>query len=359
MKIVAIEEHAAASRGPRAISLRKRTGQKAWFRPARKGLAEFRRSHCGEDHSSQTKKVAPLMRLVRYDRFDGVEQLWIDEVPVPEDSPGQAVVQVYASCINPGSVPALHGAPYTPIRDMAGVVVRVGDGVQDVRTGDRILGWSQEWTAHAEYVAVPAAQLIAKPAGLSWDVAGSLFVTPMAGLAGVKAVEPSEGEVVVVSGATGGVGFTAAQLARRAGATVIGIGSPSKAGHLRERGIVPVSFAGDVAGNVRKAAGGRNIDAFIDAFGSDYVQLALDLGVPPERINTAVDYRAAKEKGVTARGTMDAGGLPAYRMLAELAASGDLAVPIAATYPLAEVKAAYTTLAGLRPFGRVVLHPQE
>ena len=301
------------------------------------------------------------MRQVRYDRFGGVDQLWIDEVSEPEDSPGQAVVRVCASCINPGSVPGtLHGAPYTPIRDLAGVVVSVGDGVQDVKTGDEVLGWSQEWAAHAEYVAVPATQLIAKPAGLSWDVAGSLFITPMAGLAGVKAVEPSEGEVVVVSAATGGVGFTAAQLARRTGATVIGIGSPSKADHLRERDIIPVSFVGDVAENVRKATGGRKIDAFIDAFGSGYVQLALDLGVPPERITTAVDYKSAKKKGVTARGTMDAGGLPAYRMLAELAASGDLAIPIAVTYPLAEVKAAYTTLlAERRPFGRVVLHPQE
>jgi NADPH:quinone reductase len=182
----------------------------------------------------------------------------------------------------------------------------------------------------------------------------------MAGLAGVKAVEPSEAEVVVVSAATGGVGFTAAQLARRTGATVIGIGSPSKADHLRERDIIPVSFVGDVAENVQKATGGRKIDAFIDAFGSGYVQLALDLGVGAERINTAVDYKSAKEKGVTARGTMDAGGLPAYGMLAELAALGDLAIPIAVTYPLAEVKAAYTTLlAERRPFGRVVLHPQE
>jgi len=222
------------------------------------------------------------MRQVRYDRFDGVDQLWIDEVSKPEDSPGQAVVRVYASCINPGSVPAtLHGASYTPIRDLAGVVVSVGDGVQDVKTGDEVLGWSQEWTAHAEYVAVPATQLIAKPAGLPWDVAGSLFIAPMAGLAGVKAVEPAEGEVVVVSAATGGVGFTAAQLARRTGATVIGIGSPSKADHMREREIIPVSFVGDVAENVQKATGGRKIDAFIDAFGAGYIQLALDLGVPP------------------------------------------------------------------------------
>ncbi|MGK3204297.1 zinc-binding dehydrogenase [Amycolatopsis sp. MEPSY49] len=228
-----------------------------------------------------------------------------------------------------------------------------------MRAGDEVLGWSQEWSAHAEYVAVPATQLIAKPLGLPWDVAGSLFVTPMAGLAGFNAVEPAAGEVVVVSGATGGVGFTAAQLARRTGATVLGIGNPAKAGHLRAHDIIPVPFDGDIAEAVRNAADGRKIDAFIDAVGSGYVRLALDLGVPPERITTAVDYQAAKEHGIAAKGTMDAGGLPALRMLAGLAAAGDLDIPIAATYPLAEVKAAYTTLAEHRPFGRVVLHPQE
>ena len=302
------------------------------------------------------------MRQVRYDRFGGVDELWIDEVPEPQAAPDQAVVKVYASCLNPGAVSALYGASYTPMRDLAGVVVSVGAevrDVRDVRVGQEVLGWSQDWSAHAEYVAVPATQLIAKPAGLSWDVAGSLYVTPMAGLAGVGAVRPADGDTVAVSGATGGVGFTAAQLVRRTGAIVLGIGSPAKADELRKRGIIPVSYGGDPAEDLQKAAGGRRIDAFIDAFGSGYIQVALDLGVSPARINTAVDYQAAKENGVTARGTMDAGGLPAFRELAELAASGDLAVPIAATFPLAEVKAAYTTLSERKPFGRVVLRPQE
>jgi NADPH2:quinone reductase len=298
------------------------------------------------------------MRVVRYNRFGGIEQLWIDDAPVPEAGRDQVVVQVRASCINPGSLSALGGAAYVPARDLAGTVVAVGDGVHHIAVGDEVMGWLQDWSAHAEYAAVPAGQLIPKPGALPWDVAGSLFVTPMAGLAGVRAVAPLKGDVVVVAGASGGVGLTAVQLARRAGATVIGIASPANADHLVEFDAVPVAYGDDVVPDVRAASRGR-VDAFIDAFGSGYIDLALVLGVPTDRIATVVDYRAAQEKGVTALGTMDAGGLPALTELADLASGGELRVPIAAGYPLARVRDAYRDLAEKRPFGRVVLHPQE
>jgi hypothetical protein len=135
MKIVVIEEHTA----PDPRTARDQLAQQDLPETAVPPRTQRRRRGSGagtvtNNDSSQTMKVAPLMRQVRYDRFGGVDQLWIDEVSMPEDSPGQAVVRVYASCINPGSVPAtLHGASYTPIRDLAGVVVSVGDGVQDVK----------------------------------------------------------------------------------------------------------------------------------------------------------------------------------------------------------------------------------
>jgi NADPH2:quinone reductase len=298
------------------------------------------------------------MRIVRYDRFGGIEQIWIDEVPVPEAAPGHAVVRVRASCINPGSLSALHGAPYVPIRDLAGTVTAVGADVHDIKIGDEVLGWSQDWSAHAEFAAVPVDQLVPKPAVLSWDAAGSLYVTPMAGFAAVQAVEPRKGEILVLSGASGGVGLTAAQLAKRRGATVIGIAGPDNADRLKELGVRPVSYGAGVAEKIREAAGGRPIDAFIDAFGSGYVDLALALGVSRQRINTVVDYQAAKEKGVKALGTANAGGGSGLRNLVDLAASGELAVPIAAAYPLAAVQAAYHALAETPPFGRIVLHPQ-
>jgi NADPH:quinone reductase len=81
--------------------------------------------------------------------------------------------------------------------------------------------------------------------------------------------------------------------------------------------------------------------------------------VPASRTTTVVDYAGAAAAGALARGTLDAGGLPALRELAELAAAGALEVPIAAGFPLAAVRDAYRALAEGRPFGRVVLHPGE
>ena len=196
------------------------------------------------------------------------------------------------------------------------------------------------------------------PEGLSWDVAGSLFVTPMAGLASVQAVAPTAGEVVVIAGASGGDGFAAAQLAQRRGATVVGIAGAASADRLRAHGIVPVSYGDGVAERVRAASADR-VDAFIDAVGAGSIDMALSLGVSPERINTVVDYRAAREKGGKSLGTMDAGGTSALRGLAALAATGELAVPIASTYPLQQVQEAYRELAEGRPAGRVVLRPQQ
>lgn len=297
------------------------------------------------------------MRVVRYDRFGGIPELWIDDGPTPEVVSGSVLVRVEASCINSGSLSALHGAAYVPARDLAGTVVAVAEDVSGLSVGLEVLGWLQDWSAHAELVSVPAAQLIPRPADLPWDVAGSLFVTPMAGLAGVQAVAPRPGETVVVAGASGGVGLTSAQLARRAGATVIGIASTANADRLADLGIVPVTYGDTVAAQIQEAAGGP-VDAFIDAFGSGYIDLALELDVPTSRINTVVDYRKAQEKGVQALGTMDAGGMASLTELADLAASGELQVPIAAVYPLGKVQAAYRRLADDRPFGRVVLHPQ-
>jgi NADPH2:quinone reductase len=298
------------------------------------------------------------VRQVMYERFEGIDNLYVDDAAIPEPAASEVVVRVQSSCINPGSLSALNGSPYVPIRDVAGIITATATDVDSVAVGDEVLGWVQSWSAHAQYVAVPAKQLIPKPAELPWDVAGSLFVTPMAGLAAVNAVRPEVGEILVIAGASGGVGLTAAQLAKRAGATVIGLASTSNADLLRSYGIIPVDYTGDRREGIRDAAGGKHVDAFIDAVGQDYIDLALELGVHPDRIATVVDYKASQEKGVTFASTMSAGGTNGLAHLATLAASGGLYIAIGTSFPLDDVQDAYRTVSDHSTTGRVVLHPQ-
>lgn len=297
------------------------------------------------------------MKAVRYDRFAGIDGIYLADLPEPVAGPGEVLVRVEAGALNPGALPALHGSSYTPGRDLAGEVVAVGAEVHSFTAGDAVLGWLQSWDAHAQLVAIPAVQVVSKPEALSWDVAGSLYTTPMAGLGAIRAVEPRSGETIVISGASGGVGFTAAQLALRAGATVIGLTSPAHFDLLRHHGIEPVQYGDGEQDRIRTTVG--RVDAFIDAVGGHYIDLAIALGVPLDRIDTVVDYRGAKEKGVKSLGTTDAGGTPALAELAALTATGDLHIPIAATYPLTSVQDAYRALADRKTHGRIVLHPQH
>ena len=240
--------------------------------------------------------------------------------------------------------------------DLAGVVREVGEGVGTFAPGDEVLGWTEQRASHAELVVVPADQLTAKPAALPWEVAGSLFVVALAAYASVAAVAPRAGETVVVSAAAGGVGSVAVQLARRTGATVIGLASERNHDWLRGHGVIPVTYGDGQAERIAAAAGGK-VDAFLDTFGGGYVDLAIELGVPSRRINTISDFEAVERHGVQAQGTHSIATAPLLAELAALVADGRLEIPVAGTYPLADVRAAYRDLAARHSHGKIVLLP--
>jgi NADPH:quinone reductase len=81
------------------------------------------------------------MKAVRYDRFGGIEQLYVADVPEPAPGPGEVLVRVEAGALNPGALPALDGSSYTPGRDLAGEVVAVGEGVLNAAARDTVIGW--------------------------------------------------------------------------------------------------------------------------------------------------------------------------------------------------------------------------
>ena len=305
------------------------------------------------------------MKAVRFDRYGGLDVLEVRDVDNPVAMAGGAVVRVKATGINPGEMSIREGLlhdrwpatfPSGEGADFAGVVTAIGDGVDAVAVGDEVLGWTDERSAQAELVSVPVEQLTAKPAGLSWEQAGSLHVASMAALASVQAVDPQPGETVVVSAAAGGVGSFAAQLARRTGATVIGLASEHNHDWLRAHEIVPVTY-GDGQAERITAAAPNGIDAFIDTFGQGYVDLALGLGVAKGRINTIIDFEAVQTKGVHGKGTAEAESADALAEVAGLVASGAIDMPIESTYPLDEVQAAYGELADRHARGKIVLLP--
>ena len=305
------------------------------------------------------------MRAVRFDRYGDDDVLDVREVDDPVDAPGRVVVEVRVTGINPGEIAVRQGVlhdrwpatfPSGEGSDLAGVVRSVGAGVDSVAVGDEVVGWSDERSAHAELVSLPEEHVVPKPAGVPWEVAGSLYVAGMAGLACVRAVAPAAGEVVVVSAAAGGVGSFAAQLARRTGATVIGLAGEANHDWLRSRGIVPIRYGDGQAERIRAAAGDR-VDAFIDTFGGGYVDLALELGVPADRINTVIDYEAVSTKGVKGEGTASVASAASMGEVLDAVAAGDVEVPIAATFALDDVRDAYRLLAHRHTRGKIVLLP--
>jgi NADPH:quinone reductase-like Zn-dependent oxidoreductase len=302
---------------------------------------------------------------VRFDEYGGIDVLRVAELDRPVPGPGQVLVQVKAAGINPGEAKIRTGAlaerwpatfPSGEGSDLAGVVAEVGEGVAGFAAGDEVLGWTDNRASHAEFVLVESGNLTRRPAGVPWEAAGALFVAGTTAYAAVRAVAAGPGDVVVVAGAAGGVGSIAVQLARNAGATVIGLAGPAHQQWLADHGVTWVPYGEGVADRIRAASGGR-VDAFIDTVGTDYVQLALELGVRADRVDTIADFAAPAKYGVKAEGTAAAASTDVLAELAGMIDKGQLEIPIAGVYPLTEVQAAYAELERGHTRGKIVLVP--
>jgi NADPH:quinone reductase-like Zn-dependent oxidoreductase len=306
-----------------------------------------------------------MPKAVRFDEYGGIDVLRVVEVERPVPGPGQVLVRVKATSINPGEAKIRSGAlaqrwpstfPSGEGSDLAGVVEERGEGVTGFAVGDDVLGWTDNRAAHAELALAEAAHLVRKPAGVSWEAAGSLYVAGATAYAMVRAVSVGQGDTVVVSGAAGGVGTIAVQLAKNALAAVIGLASEPHHEWLASHGVIPVTYGDGVADRIRSAAGGK-VDAFLDTYGGGYVELALELGVQPDRIDTIADFQAGAKYGVKTDGNAAGASAEVLSELAGLVDRGLLEIPIANVYPLDQVQDAYRELEHGHTLGKIVLRP--
>jgi NADPH:quinone reductase-like Zn-dependent oxidoreductase len=308
---------------------------------------------------------AATSRAVQFESFGGPETLRIRDVPVPQAGPGQIRVRVTAAGLNPMdwfmtsdaetaarfglSLPCGFGTDY------AGAVDQVGDGVSEFSVGDRVFGGAMS-RAVADHVIVDVAGTTAAggeahrtPDGVDDRTAATLTIAGCTAAAALAVVEPGAGDTVLIGGAGGGVGVFAVQLARLAGARVIGTGSASSADALRALGAEPVTYGEGMVDRVRALAP-DGVTVALDLHGTDTALAARELGVPDKRITTI----AAVIDGITpANGANAPKG--SLEEIAGLVEANRLRVPIAAHYPVDEIRAAVELQAGRHVHGKVVI----
>ena len=303
-------------------------------------------------------------RAARLESFGGPEALKIVDVPIPPAGAGQIRARVTAAGLNPMdwfmtsdavtaarfglSLPAGFGTDY------AGVVDQVGEGVTDFAVGDRVFGGALS-RAVADFVVVDATGNTAAneahhtPDGVDDRTAAALTIAGRTACAVLDVVTLGPDDTVLVGGAAGGVGVFVVQLARIAGARVIGSGSAASAEFLHDLGAEPIAYGDGLADRVRALAP-RGITAAVDLYGTETVHVARELGVADSRITTI----AAQIDGITpSNGASSTPG--ALEKLARLIVTGRLRVPIAASFPIEQIRNAVELQAGRHVKGKIVI----
>ena len=304
-----------------------------------------------------------MSRAVICETFGGPEVLELQEVPEPHAGLGEIRVRVTAAGLNPMDW-GIAARPEAAARfgitmpsgfgsDFAGVVDEAGDGATGFAAGDRVYGGALG-RAVADFVVVrpPADSLWHTPDDISDEVASTLPVAGLTAVAALDAIGPRPGDTVLIGGAAGGVGVFAVQLARLAGATVIGTASQGTFEFLRQLSAEPVAYGPGLADRVLALASG-GVTAATDLFGTETAEAALALGVPPERIST-VAAGPNPPGGVRATGGIDAEP-DALSRITDAILAGRITVPIAAVFPIEQVRDAAALQAGRHVHGKIVI----
>ncbi len=226
------------------------------------------------------------MRAVICNAFGPPENLVVEEVPDPVAGPGQILVEVEAAAVTFPDTLMLEDKyqfhatpPYTPGGEVAGRVLAVGDGVTNVKVGDRVVGGLGTTGGYAELAAIPAASARVLPDAVPSDVVVGLNYAYGTTLYGLKdRGHLKAGESLLVLGAGGAVGLSAVELGKLMGAKVIAAaGSEEKLDLCRERGAdATINYSTENLKDRAKELGGKDgIDVIYDCIGGDYAEQAL------------------------------------------------------------------------------------
>ncbi|MGJ4843058.1 NADP-dependent oxidoreductase [Leifsonia sp. Le1] len=304
-----------------------------------------------------------MPRCVQFDEFGSRDALRIVDTERPWPGPGELVVRVMAAGLNAIDVKAYRDAdvasrfgvtvPSCLGQDFSGFVEEVGEGVTRFTVGEAVFG-SAPFRTFADFIVVQEdGAVLHKPDPLTFEAAGALATVGRTAVATTASIGLTEDDTVLVSAAAGGVGVLAAQLAVRAGATVIGTAASENHAYLDGLGIVPVAYGDGLADRVLAALDGGALTAVLDNHGRETIEVGIALGVPVERINTIAAF------GPDALGARTVGGSAAgneeLAWLAGLLAEDECILPIDSIFPIERVIEAFARLEAGHVRGKIVL----
>ncbi|HHX46682.1 NADP-dependent oxidoreductase [Brevibacterium linens] len=306
------------------------------------------------------------MRAAVYDAYtENFDDITVRELPDPKLPPASVLIEVRAAGVNPVDWKLVGGHldpvmptqfPVTPGWDVAGVVVGLGFDTPEFSIGDEVVAYARKDVlgggTFAEKVAVPVRAVAPKPKSLSWEQAGGL---PLAGGTALRTLESLgdlEGRTVLIHGASGGVGSFAVQIAKAAGARVIGTASETNHEYLRGLGAEPVTYGDGLVERVLDAAGGK-VDGVADFVGGvlDDTLAVLTEGGPHASVaDPSVAEHGGRYIWVRPDGSETA-------RLGLLVDEGKLTVDVAGTYGLDDVPQAFKDSATGHVRGKLVIVP--
>ncbi|MFV2175780.1 NADP-dependent oxidoreductase [Actinomadura sp. LOL_016] len=297
------------------------------------------------------------MKAARFTRFGGPEVLEIADLPDPHPGPGEVRIAVRAAGVDPSDWKKREGRmdrelPQTMGHEAAGVIDELGEGVADAAVGDRVFGLSAAGAAQAELAVLSHFARI--PPSLDFPGAAALPSAIETATRTLDRLGAGSGGTLLVNGASGVVGCAVVQLAVVRGARVIGTAGPVNHEYVRSLGAEPVAYGEGLVERVRALAPG-GVDTALDVAGSGVLPELIRLAGGPERVVTIADFDGAREHGVVFSSGDTGRAVHALAEIGELIESGRFALPVARTFPLAEIAEAHRVCEDGRVRGKLVL----
>ncbi|WP_405539522.1 NADP-dependent oxidoreductase [Streptomyces sp. NBC_00075] len=285
--------------------------------------------------------------------------LEVATVPEPHAGQGQVRIKVRTAAVNPFDWKIRAGYlkdmmptqfPATVGSDAAGVVDEVGEGVEGVSVGDEVFGVGQNATA--EFTVLD--HFVAKPTALSFEQAAGIPAVAETALRTLNLLNPAAGQTLLIDGAAGGVGSTAAQFAIADGVTVIGTASEANHDYLRSLGVVPTTYGPGLEARVAELAPG-GIDAALDTAGKGSLPDLVKITGTPDKVVTIADFSAAEHGVRLTTGMGETQPQLALQKAVQLFEQKKLTVAVDSVFPLEEAAKAHERSEGGHVSGKIIL----